>query len=36
MMNTGGWMNGGMLIWIVIAVVVAVLLIAMMNKRSNR
>jgi uncharacterized membrane protein len=37
MMNyTDGWMGGGMWIWTVIGVLVVVLLVVVMNKRSKR
>jgi len=37
MMNyTDGWMGGGMGIWTVIGVLVVVLLVVVMNKRSKR
>jgi len=37
MMNyTDGWMGGGMWIWTVIGVLVVVLLVVVMNKRSKK
>lgn len=37
MMNyTEGWMGGGMWIWTVIGVLVVVLLVVVMNKRSKK
>lgn len=36
MINNRVWMGGGMLIWVVTALVVAILPVAMMNKGSNR